>query len=146
MEKAKKIHTPQQTEGLFPTALISGGIGLAIILGAALLMPLLFINSDDPNSLVLPMAVICVALGGFIGGFISAKRCKGAEFISASTSVLIMILPMILISFLYKKGFSFLGFAIVLLVLIGTALLGATIVKKANGSKTHNMKKVMKKR
>lgn len=146
MENAKKPHNQRSDGNLLIGALISGGIGLGVILGLTLLLPLIFIGGNDPDAMVLPMAIISVALGGFTGGFISARREKGEELLSAAITSLMMVAPMVLISFLYKKGFDFGGFAIIAITLVASALSGAVLVSKAGGNKKRSLKKIMKKR
>lgn len=146
MEKAKKLPKPQSSGNLFMTSLISAGIGLGVVLALALLLPLFFIGGTDPEALVLPMAIISIVSGGFTGGFISAKREKGDELLSAGITALMILAPMAVISFLYKKGFSFGGFAIIAVALVISALVAAALVAKAGGNKKRSMKKILKKR
>lgn len=145
MEKTKKRQIGGQSESLWLTSLIGGLIGLGVMLALALLMPLIIINTASPESLVLPAAIICTALGSLAGGFVSAKKAKGAELFSGIISALTILLPLALISFIYGKGFSLTSFLIIAVVIIGVSLLASYLVAKSGTNKKQNMKKLMKK-
>ncbi len=145
MDKTKKRQIGEQSESLWLTSLIGGLIGLGVMMISALLLPLIIINTDDPNSLLLPVALICAALGSFAGGFISARKAKGAELISGIITAVTILLPLALISFIYKAGFSLINFGIIAAVIIGLSIFASYLVAKSGTNKKQNMKKLMKK-
>lgn len=147
MDKSKKRVPHGKSEpNIWLGALIGGGIGLAAVLGLALIMPLALMGLDDPNGFALPAAAFCVFMGGLVGGFISANTSKGAEIISGLLSAAVIILPMLLISFIYGKGFAPIGFLIILASLLISSFLGAFAVLKLNSGRKRSMKRAMRRR
>ncbi|MBE6691915.1 MAG: TIGR04086 family membrane protein [Ruminococcaceae bacterium] len=145
MDKTKKRQIGGQSESLWLNSLMGGLIGIGVMLISALLLPLIIINTDNPNSLLLPAAIICTALGSFAGGFVSARKAKGEELISGIITALTILLPLALISFIYGKGFSLINFGIIAAVIIGLSVFASYLVAKAGTNKKQNMKKLMKK-
>ncbi len=145
MEQAKRRHMGEQSENIWLNSLTGGLIGIGVMFVSALLLPLIIVNTETPDSFVLPAALLCAILGGFVGGFISAKKSKGAELLSGIITAVTVLLPLILISFLYKKGFSLIDFAIMVVAIIASTLIASYLVAKSGTNKKHNMKKLMKK-
>ncbi len=145
MGNPKKARKP---EGSSPwiTALISGGIGLLVILALTLIAPLLLLKAENPDGLMLLSALLCVAVGGAVGGLIASRSSKGAEIASALITALVMLIPMLVISFLYKKGFSAVGFVLVAVTLFASSILSALGVLRIGNDKKRSMKRLTKAR
>ena len=144
MEKRQKLNTGKQN--WWVNSLIGGGVGLAVTVISVLLMPLLLLRSPDPNALILPAAAICLFIGAIAGSIIGALNAKGKEMISGAINCGIIFAAMLLISFMFKKGFDLIGFLVLTAVIIISSLLGAFAVMKMNTSQKRNMNKMMKRR
>ena len=144
MEKRQKRITNEKNWWI--NSLIGGGIGLAISMLAALLMPILLLKLDDTYAFILPAAGLCLFAGGIAGGIIGALNTKGREIISGLINSGVMLSAMLLVSFMFKKGFDLIGFLILTAVIILSSLLGAFAVMKTNNSQKRNMNRMMKRR
>ena len=143
MDKRQK-RIPNNNWWLNP--LISGGIGLAVTMIMALIMPVLLLKLDRVDQFILPAAALCLFIGGFIGGIIGAINTKGKELFSGLINSTVIFSVLLFISFMFKKGFDISGFIILTSVIILSSLLGAFIIMKTNGSQKRNMNKMMKRR
>lgn len=146
MERNKQKMPHGSEPNMWLNSLIAGGVGLGLIILSALLMPVLLLGLSDPNGFVMPAAGICVFIGGAASGIIAAKTSKGKELTASGISSAVILVPMLLISFMFKKGFDLFGFIIIAAVLAASALLGGFAVSKITQNKKHSMKKVMKRR
>ena len=128
------------------SSLIGAGIGLAVMIFLALLLPLAMLSAGDPNALTLPAAALCIFLGALVGSFITSKNCRDMPIQSALVVGGIMLLPMLLVSLFVNGGFKFTNAAVLIAVLVSAVLIGAVINAKMASSGKRNMKKALKRR
>lgn len=143
--KRKAPHLGKEPN-LWLSSLISGGIGLVVTLMLVLLAPMLLLGMDDPNSFILPIAILCIFAGGATAGVMAAMLMKGDEVLSALISAGVILIPVVLVSLLFEKGFDIIGFLIILAALAISDMLGAYVVVKINSSQKRSMKNAMKRR
>lgn len=147
MEHRRKNTNPQKSEtNILICALIGGGIGLALSLMLALIMPMAIINSGDPNSLTTPLAAVCIGLGGMTGAVTSARKSKDSKFLAGMLSSAVILVPLSLVSFLLPQNFNMLNGIISVSALMLSAFLGAFATSKTSSNSKKNMKKAMKRR
>ncbi len=128
------------------SSLIGAGIGLAVMILLALLLPLAMLNAGDPNALTLPAAAVCIFAGALIGSFITSKNCRDMPIQSGLIVGGIMVLPMLLISIFLNGSFKLTNAAVLIAVLISAVLIGSVINAKMAASGKRNMKKALKRR
>ncbi len=146
MERAKKKTPKANRQNVWLNGLISGGIGLLVIVALMLILPSMLISSADPKAYITPLVVFCVGMGGASAGAISASITKGNELLAALISAAVVVLPLIGISLLINGGFNFFGFLTVVVTVFLLALVSGYTVTKFSGRRKRNMKKIMKRR
>lgn len=145
--KKKRINPEAVNEkSVFICALIGGGVALLITLVLALLMPLLLLATDDPNSLVMPTVCTCSFLGIAVGAVISAKLCNDSFVVSGLLTFAVMFLPILLISLIIPSENNFLSAAVLLVSSLASSLLVSVLFSKLSGNRKRSMKRVMKRR
>ncbi len=145
MARSKKAKTPSEPNILI-TSLIGGGIGLAVTIALAFLLPLAMLSAGDPNTLALPASALCIFTGGLTGAVITSKKCKKMPIQSGLLVGGIMLLPMLLVSIFINGEFRFVNAAVLTAVLISAVLIGSVINAKMASSGKRNMKKALKRR
>ena len=91
--------------GSWPKSLLVG-LGAACIVTAllAVMMPLILVNQDDPNTLVAPAALVIAALGGFTAGFAGAKVKKQNGLAAAMVDGVIFLIVLCLLSYCFENA------------------------------------------
>lgn len=147
MERTKRPNPTNSNEGNFILPSVIGGlIGLGVTVVLLLVLPLLILGLEDPNSFVLPSVCLCALVGNASGGFVSASKSRDNIFMSVLISLATAILPVILISFFVTGDLSLASLIAVLLSTIAGNALAALSVTKFAKSKRRKMKSVMKRR
>ncbi|MBR4950571.1 MAG: hypothetical protein IKU23_04780 [Clostridia bacterium] len=146
MERAKKKAPKVNQRSIWLNGLISGGIGLLVIVALLLILPAMLISSADPKAYITPLVVFCVGMGGAAAGAIAASVTKGNELVAALIAAAVVVLPLIGISLLINGGFNFFGFLTVVITVFLMALAGGYAVTKISGGRKRSMKKIMKRR
>ncbi len=146
MEKHKRKPPKTKEKDFWVNALTAGGIGLAVIMLCSFLMPLLLLNLPEPSSVTGILAWVSAFIGSLISGITAAKGARGKETVAALTACGVIMLPMLLLSFIYKKGFDIIGFLIVTAIIAAASILGAVIITRLSQNKSRGMKKAMKRR
>lgn len=136
----------QGEENVFISALIGGGIGLAVTLLLVLILPFVALSFEDPASTALPIAVVCAFVGAVVGAFISAKKCKSSVMPVCLISAAVMLVPLTAVSFFVGGKGSIIGAALIIGAILIASLATALAVMKISGSRKRNMKKVLKRR
>lgn len=126
--------------GSLLTALIAGAIGLAVTLVLAFITPLFALRAGDPSSLVTPLAIFCVAVGGFVGAFVSVNKCDIAPIVTCAVSAWPILVVMLAVTLISPRGEGFLPVvagigALVLSALAGMLAAGAFKGKRRRGKK-----------
>jgi len=125
-------------------SLFGGAIGLAAALAAALLLSALAMKSENAMSLSVPIAALCLFIGGAVGGYIGAHR--GQDIRTGLAAGGVMLLPVILISlFVSGSGGAFGILAPLCGLVLGSAAGGFAAHRRA-ASGRHSLKKAMKRR
>ena len=84
MERAKKKTPKASRQNVWLNGLISGGIGLLVIVALMLILPAMLISSADPKAYITPLVVFCVGMGGAAAGAISATTLREAGSVTTS--------------------------------------------------------------
>ncbi len=147
MDHRRKTKNPQKDQtNLLICALIGGGIGLALSILLALIMPMAIINSSDPNSLTTPLAAVCIGLGGMAGAVTSSKKSNQMKFLAGMLSTAVILVPIFLISLIIPQNFNIMNAIVSVSALLISASIGAFTVSKTSSNQKRNMKKAMKRR
>jgi len=146
MDKSKKRKPKNGEPNIWISSLISGGIGLGVIVAMLLIIPAIIITTDNPKAYISMGAIFCCLAGGITAGIIAASIAKGAEIQAAALASAVIAVPVLLISFVAGKGFDFLWFAIIMGSIVLSALAAAFTLLKISKNKKPNMKKLMKRR
>lgn len=146
MEQTQKRNIGNREPSLVVSALIGGGIGLAVIIITALISPLLLLNMGDPNSMITPVAAVCVFIGGATGSVIAARLCGESFAVSGLISASVMLLPILLVSFLIPGERNVVLSAAMSAVLLASSLLSSFAASRISSNRKKNMKKLMKRR
>ncbi len=144
--KRNAVATPKKQKGIFQSALIGGGIGVALIIMLALLSPFALLSFSSPNSTVLPMTAVCVFLGGISGATLAAKSCKDSPLSAGMLSAAVIAVPLIIVSLFFGGEWWLTAFGIIIASLAVSAFVGSWVVSKAGRSRKRNMKKALKRR
>lgn len=144
--KRNAVATPKKQKGILQSALIGGGVGLALILMLALLSPFALLGFSNPNATVLPMTAVCVFLGGISGATLAAKSCKDSPIAAGMLSSAVIAVPMVAVSMFAGGEWWLAAFGIIIASLAVSAFVGSWIVSKAGRSRKRNMKKALKRR
>ncbi len=105
---------------------VSVGCGLASMGVLLSVFAAVALGSGDPDSLLLPLSLTCLALSCIITGILSARLC-GEELNSLLSSLSasgVFVILLILIGLFFPRADSGLGIGIKLLVYGGMILLG----------------------
>lgn len=130
----------------FPLALLCGAAGLAVALLAALLLALAAQRSPDPDSLAVPLAAVCIALGGFAGAFAAVASGSLGTLAAAAVSVLPLALAMLCATLISPRGGAWLSALLNLGALAVSAALGAYSAHALKYRRKRGVKRVMKRR
>ncbi len=146
MEQNRKSSLANDKQSLFISALIGAGIGIAVTLAFAFLMPLVLLNTSSPNDLVRLSAPLCTVLGGCAGSVISTKLFAEQNLLPSLVCLGLMAAPILLASLFVSGERDFLTSALVLLGLAASSLLTSFVMLRRNTSKKKRVKKLMKRR
>lgn len=129
----------------FPLALLCGAAGLAVTVIAALLLALAARRSPDPAALAVPLAAVCIALGGFAAAF-SAVFCDSLNPAAAAAVSVIPPAAVMLAATLVSPRGARLSVLFNLGSLAASAALGAYSAYAVKHRRKHGIKRVMKRR
>lgn len=145
MEQNKK-RNPNTNSNPCVSALIGGGMAIAVTVLTALVFPLISLRFNDPNALTAVSAYLCLFFGAFFGAFVGSKR-DGMRYLAvAMMSGGMMLLPMILISLIIPGGGSFVSAVAVVVVIAVAAFLGGMVAQRIDTGRKRNLKRVMRRR
>lgn len=145
MEQNKK-RKPNDKSNPYISALIGGGISLAMTVLTALVFPLISLRFNDPNALTAVSAYLCLFLGALVGSFVASKR-DGERYLAVSMmSGGAMLLPMILISLIIPGGGSFISAVAVVVVIAVASFVGGMAAQRIDTGRKRNIKRMMKRR
>ena len=130
----------------FPYSLLCGIAGLAVTLLAALLFALAASRSEQPDSLALPLAAVCIALGGFAGAFPAVFAGKMHPVAAAAVSALPAAAVMLAATLVSPREGAGLSALFNIGALAVSAALGAYSAHALKHRKKHSIKRVMKRR
>ncbi len=145
MEKHKKRRAPQSGNP-YIDGLVAGGIGAGVLLLLVLLLPLLLITFDDPNSLALPAVCLSAFVGGAVCGVIAASRCKEAPLLSSLVGAAVMLSAILVASLAVGGEANITAGILVAAILLASCVGGAFVTQRFFADKKRNMKKALKRR
>lgn len=144
-EKKRRNNKRRAVKG-FPLALLCGAAGLAVTLIAAFLLALAARRSADPSALAVPLAAVCIALGGFAAAF-SAVFCDSLNpAAAAAVSVLPSAAVMLAATLVSPREGARLSVLFNLGALAASAALGAYSAHAVKYRRKRSIKRVMKRR
>ena len=106
---------------------IGTGIGMIFSSLTIVIMALVLSVGDIPAMLIAPATVFAVAVGGFIGGFVSAKLCGEKGLLCGLISGVIFVLFLWIFGTIFGSGEPGIGIAIKILLLILAGSFGGII-------------------
>lgn len=146
MANRKNTRKIPQGGNIFVDGLLSGGIGAGVLLLLVLVLPLLLIGLDDPNSLTLPAVCFSAFAGGAVCGVLSASRCRDNPLLCALLGATVMLLPILVGSLAVGGESDIISGIAVAAITIASSVGGAFIIQRMGSNKKRNMKKALKHR
>ena len=113
---------------------IGTGIGMLFSSLIIIIMALVLAVGDIPAMLIAPATVFAVTVGGFIGGFVSAKLCGEKGLICGTISGVIFVLLLWVFGTIFGSKEPGVGIAIkiILMILAGSfgGIIGVNYIKR----------------
>ncbi len=141
-----KTRKPTNDTNPYISALVGGGISLAMMLLTALVFPMISLKLNDPNALTALSAYLCLFLGALVGSFAASRRDGKSHIAVAMMSGGVMLATMLLVSLIIPGGIGFASAAAALAVVAVASFVGGMAAQKLDIGRKRSMKRVMKRR